>query len=169
MNFLNIFAMFSAKWMALLLVVVFLVPSVGLAQQARPVAEDPDVEKRLVELSENLRCLVCQNETIAESRADFSNDMRREIREQIHANKTNEEILEFLVARYGDFVLYDPPFKPTTFLLWFGPLILFLVGLATLIVYLRQRRTLVEEEIPLSEAERKQAEALLNENKGKDA
>lgn len=165
MNFLKIYSMFSAKWMAPLLVVVFLVPSVGWAQQARPAAEDPDVEKRLVELSENLRCLVCQNETIAESRADFSNDMRREIREQIHANKTNEEILEFLVARYGDFVLYDPPFKPTTFLLWFGPLILFLVGLGTLIAYLRQRRTLVEEESPLSEAERKQAEALLNENK----
>ncbi len=169
MNQLNIYYMFIAKWTVRLLFVIFMLPSSGWTQQARPVAEDPDVERRLIELTEDLRCLVCQNETIAESRADFSNDMRREIREQINANKTDEEIREFLVARYGDFVLYDPPFKPTTFLLWFGPLILFLLGLGTLIVYLRQRRTLVEKEKPLSEVERKQAEILLNENKGKDA
>ena len=161
--------MFTVKWILPLLLVIFLLPSSGWAQQARPVAEDPEVEKRLLTLTEDLRCLVCQNETIAESRADFSNDMRREIREQIQANKTDSEIIEFLVERYGDFVLYDPPFKPATFLLWFGPLILFLLGLGTLFVYLRQRRTLVEEEKPISEVERKQAETLLNENKGNDA
>lgn len=169
MNRLNLHQLFNVKWITPLLFVIFLLPSSGWAQEARPVAEDPEVEKRLMTLSEDLRCLVCQNETIAESRADFSNDMRREIREQIHANKTDAEIIEFLVARYGDFVLYDPPFKPTTFLLWFGPLILFLLGLGMLIVYLRQRRKLVDEEKPLSEVERKQAEALLNENKGNDS
>jgi len=169
MNRLKIYYLISIKWAMLLLLVIFLLPSYGWAQEARPVAEDPEAERRLIALTEDLRCLVCQNETIAESRADFSNDMRREIREQIHANKTDAEIIEFLVERYGDFVLYDPPFKPTTFLLWFGPLILFLLGLSTLIVYLRQRRTLVENEKPLTEAERKQAEAILNENKGNDA
>ena len=169
MNRLNTYYMLSIKWAMPLLFVIFLLPSSSWAQEARPVAEDPEAEERLIALTEDLRCLVCQNETIAESRADFSNDMRREIREQIQANKTDAEIIEFLVERYGDFVLYDPPFKPTTFLLWFGPLILFLLGLGTLIVYLRQRRTLVEEEKPLTEDERKQAEALLNENKGNDA
>jgi cytochrome c-type biogenesis protein CcmH len=156
------------KWISLLMLVMLLLPSAGWTQEARPVAEDPEVEKRLVALTEDLRCLVCQNETIAESRADFSNDMRREIREQIHANKTDPEIIEFLVERYGDFVLYDPPLKPTTLVLWFGPLILFLWGVGALTLYLRQRRTLVEEEKPLSEVERKQAEALLNEKKGND-
>jgi cytochrome c-type biogenesis protein CcmH len=130
------------------------------AKEAIPTAEDPVLEKRLMELSENLRCLVCQNETIAESRADFSNDMRREIREQMKANKSDEEIIEFLVARYGDFVLYNPPFKPTTILLWFGPLILFISGVTALMLYLRRRRTQIEEK-PLSESERLQAENLM--------
>lgn len=132
----------------------------GFAKEAIPTAEDPILEKRLIELSENLRCLVCQNETIAESRAEFSNDMRREIREQIRANKSDEEIIEFLVARYGDFVLYNPPFKPTTMLLWFGPLILFIGGVTALMLYLRRRRAQVEEK-PLSDSERLQAEALI--------
>lgn len=139
-------------------------------QEARPVAEDPEIEQRMLTLTEELRCLVCQNETIAESRADFSNDMRREIRELIKANKTDEEIIEFLVDRYGDFVLYNPPLKSTTFLLWFGPLILFIAGSITLFIYLRRRRQQVEEaETPISDAAQKRAEALLNENKGNNA
>lgn len=86
--------------------------------------------------------------------------MRREIREQMKANKSDAEIIEFLVARYGDFVLYDPPFKSTTFLLWFGPLILFISGVAALMFYLRRRRTQIEED-SLSDSERLQAETLI--------
>lgn len=159
----------SAEFLLIWLVLIMLLTPLACwaDQEARPVAEDPEIEKRLLILTEDLRCLVCQNETIAESRADFSNDMRREIREQIKANKTDEEIIEFLVDRYGDFVLYDPPLKPTTLFLWFGPLILFIVGSITLFIYLRRRRHQVEEEeTVISEAERKKAEALLNENKG---
>jgi cytochrome c-type biogenesis protein CcmH len=154
-----------------LVLLLLLVPLTGWAdQEARPVADDPEVEKRMLELTEELRCLVCQNETIAESRADFSNDMRREIRELIKANKTDEEIIEFLVERYGDFVLYNPPLKSTTFLLWFGPMILFIAGSITLFLYLRRRRQQVEDtEIPISEDAQKKAEALLNENKGNNA
>ncbi len=154
-----------------LVLLLLLVPLTGWAdQEARPVADDPEVEKRMLELTEELRCLVCQNETIAESRADFSNDMRREIRELIKANKTDEEIIEFLVERYGDFVLYNPPLKSTTFLLWFGPMILFIAGSITLFLYLRRRRKQVEDtEIPISEDAQKKAEALLNENKGNNA
>ncbi len=146
----------------ILLFLVLMIPGLAMSQQAIPVAEDPEVEKRMIALTEDLRCLVCQNESIAESRADFSNDMRREIREQIHANKTDSEIIEFLVDRYGDFVLYNPPMQTTTILLWFGPLILFIFGVWFLISYIKNRRIQIEE-VTLSEAQRKKVDALLNE------
>ncbi|WP_293007246.1 cytochrome c-type biogenesis protein [Nitrosomonas sp.] len=134
------------------------------AKEAIPVAEDPDIEKRMLALTVDLRCLVCQNESIADSRAEFSNDIRREIREQIKDNKTDKEIVQFLVDRYGDFVLYNPPMKPTTILLWFGPAILFAIGLGSLIVYLKRRRLQIED-VSLSQEQLKEAEALLNEDK----
>tara|TARA_R110002073_G_scaffold334789_2_gene525067 strand:- start:1013 stop:1558 length:546 start_codon:yes stop_codon:yes gene_type:complete len=148
-----------------LLFIVLMVPTLSWSKEALPLAEDPEVEARMLKLTENLRCLVCQNETIAGSRADFSNDIRREIRIQIKANKSDQEILDFMVERYGDFVLYDPPVKATTLFLWFGPLALFVVGVGTLIIYLRRRRIQIEE-VSLSAAQRKQAEALLDGNKG---
>ena len=141
-----------------------MIPSVGCSKEAVPVAEDPVIEKRMLALTMDLRCLVCQNESIADSRADFSNDIRREIREQIKANKTDQEIVQFLVDRYGDFVLYNPPMKPTTILLWFGPLILFIIGLGSLMIYLRRRRVQIED-VSLYQVQINRAEALLNENK----
>ncbi|QOJ21891.1 MAG: cytochrome c-type biogenesis protein CcmH [Gammaproteobacteria bacterium] len=152
------------KAAALVLLLFLLIPLTGWSKEAVPVAEDPVVEKRMLTLTENLRCLVCQNETIADSRADFSNDIRREIREQIKANKTDLEIIQFLVDRYGDFVLYNPPMKATTILLWFGPAALLLFGLISLVIYLRRRRVQIEE-VSLSQAELEKAEALLNEDK----
>lgn len=152
------------KAAALVLLLFLLIPLTGWSKEAVPVAEDPEVEKRMLTLTENLRCLVCQNETIADSRADFSNDIRREIREQIKANKTDPEIIQFLVDRYGDFVLYNPPMKATTILLWFGPAALLLFGLISLVIYLRHRRVQIEE-VSLSQAELEKAEALLNEDK----
>lgn len=149
---------------AFVLLLSLLIPMTGWSKEAVPVAEDPEVEKRMLTLTENLRCLVCQNETIADSRADFSNDIRREIREQIKANKTDPEIIQFLVDRYGDFVLYNPPMKATTILLWFGPAALLLFGLISLVMYLRRRRVQIEE-VSLSQAELEKAEALLNEDK----
>ena len=155
---------FVSSWQMLhviALILIFFV-QVSFANEAVPVAEDPVLEKRLIELSENLRCLVCQNESLAGSRADFANDLRREIREQMKANKRDEEIVNFLVARYGDFVLYNPPFKPTTVLLWLGPVLLFLGAILTLILYLRRRRSLVSEEPQqLSESQQLQAETLI--------
>ena len=141
---------------------------VSWAKEAVPVAEDPEVERRMVTLSEDLRCLVCQNETIAASRADFANDLRREIREQMKANKSDKEIVDFMVARYGDFVLYRPPVKSTTLFLWFGPFIFLLVGATALFVYLKRRRKQVEEPA-LTEQQLKQAETLLKEGKGNKA
>ncbi|WP_297324044.1 cytochrome c-type biogenesis protein [Nitrosomonas sp.] len=149
------------------LFLILIIPSLAWAKEAIPVAEDPEVEKRMLALTMDLRCLVCQNESIADSRAEFSNDIRREIREQIKANKNDQEIIQFLVDRYGDFVLYNPPMKPTTILLWFGPVALFIIGFGSLIIYLRRRRRQIED-VPLSEAQLKKAEALLNENKGKN-
>lgn len=131
-------------------------------KEAIPVAEDPEVEKRMLTLTEDLRCLVCQNESIADSRAEFSNDIRRIIREQIKANKSDAEIIDFLVDRYGDFVLYNPPMKATTVLLWFGPLIMFLISLWVLVRYLKRRRVQIEE-VSLTEADEKKIAALLNE------
>lgn len=157
------------KGLVIIFFLFLLIPSVGWSKEAAPVAEDPVIEKRMLALTMDLRCLVCQNESIADSRADFSNDIRREIREQIKANKTDQEIVQFLVDRYGDFVLYNPPMKPTTILLWFGPIILFIIGLGSLIIYLRRRRAQIED-VSLSQVQINRAEALLNENnkKGKN-
>lgn len=156
----------NMKYISVLFFVILLVPLTGWTQEARLVEEDQVVEKRMLALTEDLRCLVCQNESIAGSRADFSNDIRREIRIQINANKTDEEIIEFLVERYGDFVLYDPPIKPTTLFLWFGPLLMFLVGVGAVVFYFRSRRPQVQEDTSLTEEEFKQAQALLNEKEG---
>ncbi len=148
----------------LVFLLLLLIPLAGWAKEAIPVAEDPEVEKRMLALTMDLRCLVCQNEPISDSRAEFSNDIRREIREQIKADKTDEEIVQFLVDRYGDFILYNPPMKPTTILLWFGPILLFVIALGALIVHLRRRRVQVGE-ISLSPEQLAQAEALLDEEK----
>ena len=140
---------------------------VGNAQEAKPMAEDPELEKRVLRLSQELRCLVCQNETLADSRADLAVDLRNQVREQMRAGKTDKEIIAFLTERYGDFVLYNPPVKPSTYLLWFGPFLLMLAGLAFLYRYVRQRRELITER-PLSAEERKRAEDLLGPNAGKE-
>lgn len=146
-----------------LAIYLFLVLSMGgaaVAQEARPMADDPVLEERLMNLSRELRCLVCQNETLADSRADLAVDLRNEIREQMKAGKTDQEIIAFLTARYGDFVLYRPPMKATTYFLWFGPFVLLLGGLFLLFRYLKQRRQLITEK-PLSADQRRDVEALL--------
>jgi cytochrome c-type biogenesis protein CcmH len=131
-----------------------------VAQEAKPLAEDPELEKRVLSLSEELRCLVCQNETLAASQADLAVDLRREIREQMKAGKSDKEIVAFLTARYGDFVLYRPPVRPTTYLLWFGPFVFLVIGLAMLFRNLRHRRQLTNQQ-PLSPEQHRKAEELL--------
>lgn len=158
---------FGGKQFILLLVLVLLSSSIW-AKEAVPVAEDPVLERRMIALSEDLRCLVCQNESLAGSRADFANDLRREIREQMQANKSDKEIVDFLVARYGDFVLYRPPVKPATYLLWAGPFAFLLIGAGILFFYLKRRRKQIEEP-PLTEEQHRHAEALLKEDKGNNA
>ncbi len=130
------------------------------ANQATPLAEDPVLEQRLVHIAEELRCLVCQNESLAGSRADLALDLKREIRQLIKQGKTDQEVRDFLVTRYGDYVLYRPPVKPTTWLLWGGPFVLLAGGLAGLIVFLRKRRPV---NAALSPEDQRRAEALLND------
>ena len=130
-----------------------------LAKEAKPV-EDPQIDQRMQALTQQLRCLVCQNETLADSRADLAEDLRKEIREQMKAGKSDQEIIAFLTQRYGDFVLYKPPVKATTYLLWFGPFVLLLGGTLLLYRYLKHRREIIHDQ-PLTAAEHKRAEELL--------
>jgi cytochrome c-type biogenesis protein CcmH len=137
------------------------------AKEAQPSAADPVLEERVMKLSRELRCLVCQNETLADSRADLAEDLRTQIREQMKAGKSDKEIINYLTTRYGKFILYNPPVDPTTYLLWFGPFVLLLGGLLLLFRYVKQRSTLITDS-PLSAEERRQAEALLASQSGKE-
>ena len=147
------------KRIALLISLVICFATVALAKEAKP-AEDPQIEQRMRALTEQLRCLVCQNETLADSRADLAEDLRKEIREQMKAGKRDQEIIDFLTQRYGDFVLYKPPVKSTTYLLWFGPFVLLFAGTGVLYRYLKRRRELIDDK-PLTADERKRAEEIL--------
>jgi cytochrome c-type biogenesis protein CcmH len=147
------------KHIVLIILVALCFGGALVAKEAQP-NEDPKIEQRMKALTEQLRCLVCQNETLADSRADLAEDLRQQIREQMKAGKTDPEILAFLTQRYGDFVLYNPPVKATTYLLWFGPFILLITGTWLLFRYLKHRRALIKDQ-PLSGAERKRAEEIL--------
>jgi cytochrome c-type biogenesis protein CcmH len=139
-----------------------------LAKEAQPSSADPALEERVRKLSKELRCLVCQNETLADSRADLAVDLRDQIREQMRAGKSDKEIIAYLTERYGKFILYNPPIDPTTYLLWFGPFLLLLTGMAVLFRYLKQRRELIVEQ-PLSANDRSRAEAMLKVEPGKES
>lgn len=145
----------------LVLLCLALAAHLSWAREAAPLAADPVAEKRLVALSEQLRCLVCQNQTIADSNADLAQDLRREIRGMIRAGKSDREIVEFMVARYGDFVLYKPPVKASTIFLWVGPLVFMVIGFFILARYLRRRNQWVVDDAPLSPEEAERAQALL--------
>lgn len=147
----------------LFLICALLFSGLVLAKEAAPLAADVEIEKRMVAISEELRCLVCQNESLAGSHADLAQDLRREIRTMINAGKTDAEILDFMVARYGDFVRYRPPVKPTTWLLWGGPFLLLVGGIIALVVFLR-RRGKEAPPPPLSDEDRRRAADLLKDS-----
>lgn len=146
----------------LMLMLCLLLPVAVSTKEAQPLAEDPALEKRVMALAENLRCLVCQNESLAGSHADLAVDLRQQIREQMKAGKSDEQIIAYMTERYGDFVLFKPPVKMTTYLLWFGPFILLVAGVIVQYIYLKRRRGRVLDQ-PLSDAERKRVEALLGD------
>jgi len=133
--------------------------SSALASEAVPVATDPALEARVQSLSEVLRCLVCQNQNLADSHADLAIDLKNQVREMLRQGRSEKEVIDYMVERYGDFVLYRPPLKRTTWLLWGAPFLLLLGGLAGLFWLLRRRHAVVEA--PLDEIERQAAARLL--------
>ena len=145
-----------------LFMIILLFPSLVAAGEATPLAENPQAEVRLKALAVELRCLVCQNQTLADSNAPLAEDLRREVREMIAKNMSDKEIIDFLVTRYGDFVLYRPPLKTTTTLLWVGPFLLLIGGAIALVMALRRRQKKVAD-VALSEAERNRVAQLLSE------
>ncbi len=147
----------------LLCILVAIMSGAAVARDAAPLTDDPALEQRLMLLSSELRCLVCQNETLADSRADLAVDLRNQIREQMRAGKSDAQIKAWLTERYGDFVLYRPPVKSTTWLLWFGPFVLLVVGAVIFVIYL-QRRRLHTEPAGLTAEQHQRAQALLAED-----
>jgi cytochrome c-type biogenesis protein CcmH len=130
------------------------------AADAPDIADDPVLEKRVNDIGLELRCLVCQNQTIADSHADLAIDLKNQIREQLKAGKTDRQILDYMVERYGDFVLYKPPLKATTLLLWGGPFALMAIGLGAAVLIVRRRRG-IDRSPHLTEEQRLQATRLL--------
>ncbi|MGM9490170.1 cytochrome c-type biogenesis protein [Ideonella sp. YS5] len=115
------------------------------AQTARPAADDPELEARMMAIADELRCVVCQNQTVADSHAELAADLRQQIRDQLQAGRSPDEIRRFMTDRYGDFVLYRPPVTSRTALLWFGPALLLAAGLVALAMVLRRRGRLPDE------------------------
>lgn len=152
----------------LFVLLLCLMPVFCYGGEAQDLAADPVLEKRMIGLAEKLRCLVCQNESLASSHAELAEDLRREVREQMSKGKSDQEIIDYLVSKYGDFVLYEPPMKSYTLLLWFGPLALLLAGGGVLVFQLRKRRETVPE-VTLSAEAQQRAAALLNNDKDHQA
>lgn len=152
------------------LIVILATTAIGVASaaEAPPAADDAQLEQRVTRLAAELRCLVCQNQSLADSNADLAVDLRNQVREMLRAGRSDQEVREFMVQRYGDFVLYKPPLKATTVLLWTGPFVLLLLAAAVLWTYLRRRSArIVERE--LTPEERARAQSLLSSSEDRRA
>lgn len=144
-----------------LLFLVLLVLSAHVwAAEATPVGNDPAIEQRMNNLAQNLRCLVCQNESLAASQADLAKDLRNDIRQQMKMGKSDKQVVKYLTDRYGDFVLYKPPFRSYTLLLWFGPFLFLLAGATAWYFTLKKRRAIQPVEQVSAESLKKAAELL---------
>ena len=139
---------------AIALVIALLFSALAIARDAAPAAQDSALEARVNALASELRCLVCQNQTIADSSAGLALDLKNQVREKMRQGETNDQIVEFMVQRYGDFVLYRPPVKVTTVLLWFGPVLLVLAGLLVLYRKLRVQASVAGPALTPEERER---------------
>ena len=150
------------------LVSVCLLVGNALALQPNEVLKDPALEARARALSKDIRCLVCQNQSIDDSNADLARDLRVLVRERLQKGDSDPEILDFLVKRYGDFVLLKPPVKVSTYLLWFGPIGIFILGVIGLIVFFRNRRVVpARTTAGLSADEEKRIAAVLDDGEGR--
>jgi cytochrome c-type biogenesis protein CcmH len=147
----------AAWWLAVTMPVV--------ANEAKPMSNDPVLEARVMVIAEELRCLVCQNETIAASHADLAVDLRSQIRIKLTQGQSSQQILDFMVERYGDFVLYRPPLKASTVLLWVGPFALLLLAAGVLVLNIRRHRGAAARG-SMTEAEQRRAQQLLDQEGG---
>ena len=152
--------MIRVRLLPLLLICLLAPVAMAQVQEEEVPSDDPVIEARVANLSKELRCLQCQNQTLADSPAGLASDLRREIRAQMKAGKSDQEVIAFLTQRYGDFILYRPRVTFATYLLWFGPFVLLLAGLYVLFRYIKQRKDLITEK-PLSADEHRRAEQLL--------
>jgi cytochrome c-type biogenesis protein CcmH len=148
----------------LLALMLLLAPVAGFAVEPNEQLKNPELEARARAISAELRCLVCQNETIDESGASLAHDIRVLLRERLTAGDTDEQAIQAIVNRYGEFVLLNPPVRPATYLLWFGPVTILLLGLLGTAVWLRRRDVSHETARPLTADERRRLEAILRES-----
>jgi cytochrome c-type biogenesis protein CcmH len=153
-------------WRALFAALFLAFACPAIAQETQ--LSDPALEQRARDLSREIRCVVCQSQSVADSDADIARDMRGLIREQIAAGKSDQEIRDYLVARYGDFVLFEPPFKSTTYVLWIGPFALLVLALLGVGLYFRRRAVAPAKVAALSAAEQARVAALLGEDDSRD-
>ncbi len=160
--------MIKPQWPALLLAGLLVAPSLGAYTLEEFKFQDPAQAEDFRRLTAELRCLVCQNESLAGSQADLAQDLRKEVYRLLQSGKSREEVITFLVDRYGDFVLYDPPLKPSTYPLWFGPLLLAGVGGLFLLLTLRKKKEAREEALSPEERQRLQALLADDSNPNKD-
>jgi cytochrome c-type biogenesis protein CcmH len=135
------------------------------AVEPNEILKNPQLEMRARMLSKNIRCLVCQNQSIDDSNASLAKDLRRIVREQLVNGASDNEIFDFLVKRYGDFVLLKPPIKPTTYILWYGPLFLFIIGIFASILFLSRRKKILPEPPLTNEEIEKLSKLTVNRNK----
>jgi cytochrome c-type biogenesis protein CcmH len=152
---------------ALLLVICLIAATPALAVEPDEMLDDPVLETRAREIGRELRCLVCQNESIEDSNSDLARDLRLVVRERLVAGDSNAQVFDYLAARYGDFVLLQPPVKPATWALWFGPAAILLIGGSVAFFYVRGRRTAAGP-APLSAAERERLETLTGAGETRD-
>ena len=151
------------KGLMIVLTLLFLLnPTIYAAVEVKQF-ESPEHEQRYKKLVDELRCLVCQNQNLADSNSALAQDLRKQVYKMISEGKSDKEIMDFMVTRYGDFVLYRPPFKTTTFLLWVGPFIILIIGLFVLVRFIRQRKKIIITE--LTDVEKEKLKQLLDEDK----
>jgi len=150
-------------YMSLTVLVLLAGVQSAVAKDAVPMSEDPEMEAIVNEISDELRCLVCQNQTIADSHAELAVDLKNQVRDMVKAGKTQDDIVDFMVERYGDFVRYRPPVKPSTYLLWVGPFILLFVGIALLMRNLGKRKGSTNDK-PLNDEESQKLKSILEAN-----
>lgn len=160
--------MIKMQWSAWLLAGLLVAPSLGAYTLEEFKFQDPAQAEDFRRLTAELRCLVCQNESLAGSQADLAQDLRKEVYRLLQSGKSRQEVITFLVDRYGDFVLYDPPLKPSTYPLWFGPLLLAGVGGLFLLLTLRKKKEAREEALSPEERQRLQALLADDSNPNKD-